>query len=535
MADHLEIALLKKYPKAIYHLRAQLHAQKLMPVFGAGASKPIGLPNWTELVERISRHPRVLAESVTTGTTSQVSRVQLIFHHFRRMRLLELGNNGSIERSETTLLERTVENEWRGIVHDCLYQTAKPVDQHPYLRNYLSMVRRAPLTVNYNFDDTIQNLLDEEQIEGRDENVRGFETVWDSTVQFRYSTCVLYHPNGFLPREIYRGPSPRLVFLEDSFADQLIDAQRGHYATLLSHFYRYTSLLVGLSLEDATLKHLLRQSAQTNPGHVHYYVAFTSGAAPSPDRERAIRDANFNTYNLVTLFLTPDELGALGRLVAATDVEFASLADEAGNPESYVYYLTGAVGAGKTSSLAFFKSLRSYDEWPEEKPALLHQAADTLTEEQRQQIDAWIDRQMRRRNYAIHRDRHQLAIVDRSPLDPVAFAPDSSKRAGELKNLYAQSYAKVPRQGMLILLVGTADVMYSRTLDRHKKASPEYIARLQATFERLCHRAGPHAVVDTVDVTLHEVVRRVSRVIHLEAYDPADLGGLLESIGSSPL
>src|SRR6185437_6922104 len=177
---------------------------------------------------------------------------QLIFHHFRRRRLSELGGSTTMERSETTLQERTVDNEWRAVVHDCLYQTAQAVTQHPYLADYLPIVRRAPLTVNYNFDDTIQNLLDLEQVEGRDEGARGFETVWDPTVQFRYSTCVLYHPNGFLPRELYRGPSPRLVFLEDSFADQLIDAQRGHYATLLSHLYRYTSLLIGLSLEDAT-------------------------------------------------------------------------------------------------------------------------------------------------------------------------------------------------------------------------------------------------------------------------------------------
>lgn len=530
-----EVALLRRYPRAIYHLRAQLQSRKLMPVFGAGASSPIGLPNWSELVARIAKHPNVLAESITTGTSSQVSRVQLIYHHFRRQRLLGSADGNSPERTETTLQERTVNTEWRGIVHDCLYETAKAVTEHPYLRDYLSIVRSAPLTVNYNFDDTIQNLLDLDPREGRDENSRGFETVWDPTVQFRYSTCVLYHPNGFLPRELYRGPSPRLVFLEDSFADQMIDAQRGHYATLLSHLYRHTSLLIGLSLEDATLKHLLRQSAQANPGHVHYYVAFTPGTLPAEDRQQAIRDANFNTYNLVTLFLTTDEIRSLGRLVAASEAEFAGLADDAGNPESYVYYLTGAVGAGKTSSLSFFKSLSSYDEWPEEKPALLHQAADSLTEPQRQEIDAWIDRQMRRRNYAIHRDRHQVAVVDRSPLDPIAFAPDSPKRAQELQTLYAQSYAKAPRAGMLILLLGTSDVMYSRTLDRHKKASPEYIRRLQATFETLCRRAGPYTVVDTVDVTVHEVVRRISRVIHLEPYEPANLEGLLASIVTSPL
>ena len=64
-----------------------------------------------------------------------------------------------------------------------LPKTAKAVTEHPYLRDYLPIIRSAPLTVNYNFDDTIQNLLDLEPGEGRDENTRGFETVWDPTVR----------------------------------------------------------------------------------------------------------------------------------------------------------------------------------------------------------------------------------------------------------------------------------------------------------------------------------------------------------------
>jgi hypothetical protein len=50
-----EVDVLRRYPRALYHLRAQLHRRKLMPVFGAGASQPIGLPDWNMLVVVLPR------------------------------------------------------------------------------------------------------------------------------------------------------------------------------------------------------------------------------------------------------------------------------------------------------------------------------------------------------------------------------------------------------------------------------------------------------------------------------------------------
>jgi len=284
-----------------------------MPVFGAGASQSIGLPDWNTLVKRIAEHPRVKAAATAAGTTSQASRVQLIFHHFRRSQLQAQAMAGTIpdENSVSISVERKIAHEWREIIHACLYSTAKPAVEHPYLREFVPVIRQAPLTVNYNFDDSLQQLLHRDTSADSQE-APGYETIWEPTVQYRSASSVIYHPNGYLPREMHQNPSPSVVFLEDAFADQLIDAQRGHYSTLLSHFFRFTSLLVGLSLADPTLRHLLRQSAHANPGHVHYYVAYRdAGATPEQWRDTAARDSNFETYNLVTLFLTDREIAAL--------------------------------------------------------------------------------------------------------------------------------------------------------------------------------------------------------------------------------
>lgn len=533
MIEQPDIELLKRYPRAIYHLRSQLDARKLMPVLGAGVSQPIGIPGWVELVDRIAEHPGVDAAEVLTGRASQTSRVQLIFHHFRRKQAEAAEAASGSPGPETTFFERKAGSEWRDIVQKCLYATALDVSQHPYLKEFLGVVRRAPLTVNYNFDDTLQDLLDLYP-DGNNDEERGFETVWEPTVQFRYRSSVIYHPNGFLPRKMQRGPSPRLVFLEDSFADQMIDTQRGHYSTLLSHLYRFTSLLMGLSLEDATLKHLLRQSAQASPGHIHYYVAYCAEEHPAADRQYAVRESNFKTYNLVTLFLNERELGSLGRLLSLSETEFAVAVDEAQLPTSYVYYLSGAVGSGKTTSLGAFKSLNSYDEWLEEKPALLHQAANTLTPPQKLEVDEWIDKQMRRRNLVIHRANYRVTIVDRSPLDPVAFAgPKGRERAARLKALYQASSAKAPCPGMIIVLCGNPEVMHGRTVERHKDATVEYVRKLQDRFVRLWGDAGAgEEIIDTVDVPPSDVVQRISRVIHLGEYRPVDLAHVAEALCS---
>ena len=329
-----------------------------MPVFGAGASQPIGLPDWNMLVGRIAEHPHVKAAATAVGATSQASRVQLIFHHFRRLQLQAHVTAGTIqdENSGSISLERRIAHEWREIVH-APYSTAKPIDEHPYLRDFVPVIRQAPLTVNYNFDDSLQQLLHRDTA-AESARAPGYETVWEPTVQYRSASSVIYR-NGYLPRQLQQNPSPSVVFLEDSFADQLIDAQRGHYSTLLSHLFRFTSLLVGLSLADPTLKHLLRQSARANPGHVHYYVAYRAdGAIHEPWRDAATRDSNFNTYNLITLFLTEREIAALAKLISLPKPDFALAIDELGLPKSYTFYLSGAVGVGKTATLERLKTSR---------------------------------------------------------------------------------------------------------------------------------------------------------------------------------
>jgi SIR2-like domain len=134
---------------------------------------------------------------------------------------------------------------------------------------------------------------------------RGYETTYRPNAQFQNDHGVIYQPNGFLPSVFEDGTSSELVFADDSFQDQLISAASGQFVHLSNFIFRNTCLLVGLSLEDSTLQHLLRQNALSNPGHIHYMVHFVkSESAYDRKTYEALFLANFTSYNIYTLFWT---------------------------------------------------------------------------------------------------------------------------------------------------------------------------------------------------------------------------------------
>ena len=150
------------------------------------------------------------------------------------------------------------------------------------------------------------------------------------------------------------------------FRDQLISAASGQYVQLSNFLFHNTCLLIGLSLEDATLQHLLRQSAVTNPGHVHYLVHFVKDDEEyDPAACTAIFEANFLSYNLYTLFLDNQGICALANVIALSEEAFE--VQHAGARRKFVYYIIGAVGVGKSTAISNFRSLFTYDEWIDER------------------------------------------------------------------------------------------------------------------------------------------------------------------------
>lgn len=319
--------LLKTIPKAVVHLRQQFQSGRLGLVFGAGISKELDFPCWADLVEGIASHKEIQGEEIYKNAkkwSNTSSITQLIFQHFKQKKLTELEK----KYPSVAYREKRVLSEWREAVHDVLYKKAdidrkNKIAIHPYLKKFIPLINRTEFTVNYNFDDTLEFMLAQENWNTPRKNGKAYQAVWNPYMQFRDNTAVIYHPNGYLPGDKNLHQSENLVFSEESFSDQLIESMSGRMSSLLHLFTKKTCLFVGLSLEDNTLKHLLRQAASISPGNYHYFVRFTiDKKSLTEDEKKAIFNANFEVYNLITLFLNSEELATLAELIALEKQEF---------------------------------------------------------------------------------------------------------------------------------------------------------------------------------------------------------------------
>jgi hypothetical protein len=369
-----DLALLRAYPRAFAHMRRQFDSDRLELIIGSGASQPLGFPSWKELVERIANHPTISGGHVFNHLYREAAKPlpiisEVLFQRFRERHIDE------IRRRETnpSVVLRLLVSRWLDVIHECLYAGIAADDGELLARDnlyehFLDVVRRAQLTVNYNFDDSLQRLLLFKRTEDQRKIGRGFETTADPTLQFGLRRGVIYHPNGHLPFNRLERTSDRLVFSEESFADQLMDTMSGVYSSLIHHLSKNTCLLMGLSLEDETLRHLLRQSARLSPGHFHYYVQYVdSTTVRNQEAEQHQVRAFFDAYNLLTLFLDAEGIAALGRCLLMVEHLLQSRVREANVPLHFTYYITGVPGAGKTTTVSHFKDLVTFDEWLDER------------------------------------------------------------------------------------------------------------------------------------------------------------------------
>jgi hypothetical protein len=525
--------VLLTYTRPIVQMRRQLKIGRFGLVLGSGVSRPFGIPNWRELVERIAADPRVSARYLLkTSKSSQASQTQMVFQHFRAQTRLDAAP----PKHHTLAFERRIKGLWREVIHDNLYRDEVEgdlEDQHPYIGKYLNIIRRSEMTVNYNFDDTIERMLAKRRSQEERKRGRGYETVWDARLQFQSRTGIIYHPNGYLPKNLLEDPSEELIFLEDHFGDQLLDTIAGYYASLSHHLSKNTCLFIGLSLNDSTLKHLLHQHAAINPGHYHYYVAFVrDGGVPDKEGREAIVNANFQVYNLITLFLTAEEIAALGHWINLDEQDFRHAAEELGVNVKFTYYVTGVVGAGKTTTVAYFRSLVPHDEWFEPRSALLAKPFTALTGREKDEVDDWIAGQFGLKNTALLDQHEGIHIIDRSPIDPITFTetaewPEKAKRL--VKAISPGKSRRRTQPGHMIFLVADGNEFAARAAGRHKFGEPDYYEMMQDHFETIL---GEHGVtrIDVRGLSIHDVVKQAAHIIHLQEYTEVDLHQILLDI-----
>lgn len=526
-------SLLERYMRAVVHLRQQRVSRQFGLVFGAGIGKDLDFPDWKELIKRIGEHPSIRGVELIASTRDSSTITQLLYQKFKAAFIKAKG--ASID-AQDKMIEMEVRAGWRAIVHESLYKgLPDDIDEllknDRYLESYAGIIKESPLTVTYNFDDTIEKILKKHR-GPREKESRGYTTYWSGNVQLNAkSGGVVYHPNGFLPRNLKERPSDHLVFLEDSFVDQLIDSMAGQYASLAAHISRTTCLFIGLSLDDPGLKHLLRQSAKSFPGHYHSYVRFLrDDATVDAESQRLEVVGNFDSYNLITLHLKRDELNALASLISANEDDFQAYAEEISTC-AYRYYVVGSVSAGKSTTVSHFRSLLTQDEWIEERAPGMEKDPSLLTSEEESRIDLWVADQVARKNVKLEKSsRSGIHVIDRAPLDAFAFTRPEKwrEKAKLLKSKISPGRASNRRimPGHVIFLSGDPRVMAGRAISLHKRTDENKLEEQQARLWHVYSSLKPKSGVTKVDVrdrTVAEVVKVVSRSIFLDDYSEADL------------
>jgi hypothetical protein len=536
--SRVEASVLRKHAKAIVHMRSQKKERRFGLIFGAGIGKDLKLPNWDELVQRIAKHPAINGEPAIRddeGTDQSLTiRIQKLFEWFRLNRK---------SPGETTHLsgrrhqEKALVAEWRKIVRECLYQTvideytsAGIRDKHPYLAKYIEIIQLSEVTVNYNFDETVQLLIlgAEAGSSSSRAYARKFRTISKGTMRPHALYPVIYHPNGYLPRNLLES-TDQLVFTEESFADQLLQINQHKEDFLLNHFATKTCLFIGLSLNDANLKHLLRRSAAANPGQCHYYVCFNEGRI-CDEAKIAMRYANFQVYNLVTLFMNKEEIAALGSLISKPDDELRRGAEAQEINLKYLYYLTGTMGVGKSTCLSNLYSLTTYDEWTQERLPALAKDRKQLTEDEKTAVDEWLGEEFYRKNWTLSEESMGVHLVDRPPLDPLAFTDLSewSTKARDLKKAIVKGRSRRRVQpGHVLLLTGDSWELHARIIAQNKESATETLEENQKYLTKIYDIQGV-TKIETKSLGISEVVRRMASIIHLEEYVEADLQARLD-------
>jgi hypothetical protein len=542
-----EDRVLRELIRPVLAMRRAHRERRFGLILGAGVSRAFRfkVPDWKRLLSDIASHPSVEGTAVDNPDSNPTSRSDLLYRHFATRVRSQLERSSQDKVTELVgkdpdphVIERITKGEWRGIIREILYKDAPEPGQlrasHPFLGEYLDIIISAPLTITYNFDSYLEMMLASHP--GIPSAGRAYETVFDGSVPFRSQEGVIYHPNGYLPANVLERPSEQLVFSEEEFGDQLIDSMAGRYSSLLHHISKNICLLIGLSLVDENLRHFLRRNATNNPGHYHYIVDFLSSENAIPkERRTALFDYRFNVYNLITLFLTDDQMATLGRLIRAPHHEFDAIARRAGVRTKYVFYLTGIPGIGKTTILTRLASLGTYDEWTTDPLPLLARPWHDLDVDERLRLNDWVAKQFRTKNEALLAEQEGIFVIERAPLDPISFETDQdipAKAAWYRPRLIPTLYDRIC-PGRVLLLWGDTGTVAARIASRQTIKQPStYLDGLQAKLMNRVYKApGVHQMRST-DWSIPELVRSVARCIHLGDYEEVDVEGLLKKLES---
>ena len=307
----------------------------LVLYLGAGVSRSVGLPNWSELVRSltVAMMTRKVKTAIETFKDVPSEKYWEVLREIQKdveqetdpgkpilvmARALkdELGNDLADVLGRTLyrpvwryLRAKRFHAEFRGKKRELRPAGQLPssslLDAIVALTRAERDVRGVQAIVNYNFDDLVDEKL-------REQNVR-CKTLRSGRDRVPPGVLPCYHVHGVLPLSAFSHFRPSLganavgnfVFSEDEYHEEYSDAYRWSNMTQMSFLGRHTGLFVGLSMEDPNIRRLVDVTHRQYP-EVPNYAILT--------RKRALKNARDNKKTVLRNLFEEVEGSSFGKI-----------------------------------------------------------------------------------------------------------------------------------------------------------------------------------------------------------------------------
>src|SRR4029077_20737661 len=233
----------------IRKLREALRRGRLTLVCGAGVSMGAGIPSWNSLLLRLLDRLLVRLSKDYSLDLEESTAIE-----FRK----SYGTSSSLILGK--YLKNNLGDDFPSETRDALYAEAN--EESALIDSIVALSRpqrdAKPLDsiITFNFDCLIEERLTREVIANK--------PIFSESIRHDGNELPVYHVHGYLPR---KGdiPETELVFSEDAYHSQFIDAFSWSNLMQLTKLTQNTCLFIGISLTDPNMRRLLDVAWRKNP------------------------------------------------------------------------------------------------------------------------------------------------------------------------------------------------------------------------------------------------------------------------------
>jgi hypothetical protein len=234
----------------IDRLRTEFARGNLTLFCGAGVSMGAGIPGWSVLVKALltSLFNKDASEAFASRDAGALAEIYQTGFGMSPLIIAQYLKNGlGREFKDAVRHALYAGNPTTSALIDAIVELCRPQRERKELHSI----------VTFNFDDLIEHNLQKAKVR--------YRSIFAEGQRCLSSEIPIYHVHGFLPRDGSAQQSSDLVFSEDAYHSQFIDAFSWSNLVQLNHLGQTTCLFVGLSMTDPNLRRLLDVSMRKNP------------------------------------------------------------------------------------------------------------------------------------------------------------------------------------------------------------------------------------------------------------------------------